>query len=380
MQKRSFDNLGVAASALGLGLMRLPTLEEGKINEEEAQRMVDRAMAAGITYYDTAYPYHGGQSEAFTGKALKKYDRKSFFLATKLPMWLLKEAGDVERLFHEQLAKLQTDYVDFYLLHALDAARWQTVLNLGVIETCEKLQAQGKIRHFGFSFHDEYPVFEQIITYRQWDFVQLQLNYMDVDSQQGIRGYELAQRQGVPVVVMEPIKGGSLANMPQDMYAPLLAADPGASPARWALRWVGSLPNVKVILSGMSTMAQLEDNIETFSPFKPLDDREQALIQDAAAAFAKRVRNNCTGCRYCMPCPNGVDIPGCFAAWNDYGKFANGAGTGNGYFRWRPEASRADKCVACGQCLEACPQHIAIIDDLAKMTAEFEPLKPADLR
>ena len=303
MEKRRMEGLGLETSLLGFGCMRFPTTADGKIDEAEAQAMLDRAIAEGVNYIDTAYPYHNGESEPFVGRALQKYDRRSFYLATKLPAWLVKSREDAERYFEEQLRRLQTDYIDFYLLHAMSGESYRKMVELGVVAYCEKLKEEGRIRYFGFSFHDSYEAFAEILGSRDWDFCQIQLNYMDAEEQAGMRGYRLAEEKGVPLVIMEPVKGGSLAVFADDITEKLRALDHEASTASFALRWVGSLPNVKVILSGMSTMEQVEDNLKTFSEFKPLSGREASVIEEIVDMIKGRVQNGCTGCRYCMPCP-----------------------------------------------------------------------------
>ena len=279
MEYRRMENLGISTSLLGFGCMRFPTDADGSINEQEVLAMIDRAYQEGVTYFDTAYPYHDGKSEAVTGKALARYPRDSYYLATKLPVWNVKTIGDAERIFSEQLERLQKDHVDFYLLHALNGERWKYAKELDIPGFCEKLRAAGRIRYLGFSFHDDYEAFEEILTSYRWDFCQIQLNYMDKDTQATVKGVELAGRLGIPVVVMEPVKGGSLANLPSEGVNELFEkARPGASASSWALRYVGSFDNVKVVLSGMSSMEQVEDNLSTFAHFEPLTDEEQAKI------------------------------------------------------------------------------------------------------
>ena len=249
METRKLEKLGIETSLLGFGCMRFPTTPEGGIDEAEAEKMMDKAIAAGVNYIDTAYPYHGGASEPFVGKVLKKYDRNSFYLATKLPVWKVEAIEDVDTVFCEQLSRLQTEYIDFYLMHALNKERFDRMVEIGCIERLEQLKAEGKIRYLGFSFHDDYETFERILNYRDWDFCQIQLNYMDAEEQAGLKGYKLAESKGVPMVIMEPIKGGSLAAFAEDITGRFRNLDPEASVASFALRWVGSLPNVKVILN-----------------------------------------------------------------------------------------------------------------------------------
>ena len=274
MKVKRFEKLGIEPSLLGFGCMRFPLTEDGKINEAEAEKMIDKAIASGVTYIDTAYPYHNGDSEPFVGKVLKKYRRDSFFLATKLPVWKVNSQEEALKIFEDQLKRLDVEYVDFYLLHALDSEKWQKVIEYDLIGMCEKLREAGKIRYLGFSFHDEYPVFKEILEYHNWDFCQLQLNYMDMDIQAGMKGYQLAEKMQVPIVVMEPIKGGSLANLPKDIAQKFLDYNPDASISSWALRYVASLSNVKVVLSGMSTYDQVLDNLKTFENFEYLNEND----------------------------------------------------------------------------------------------------------
>lgn len=372
MELRKMDKLGIQTSLLGFGCMRFPTTAEGKIDRVESAKMLKRAMDAGVNYYDTAYPYHNGESEPFVGEFLKDYPRDSFYLATKLPAWAVNELADAERIFKEQLERLQTDYVDFYLLHAMNKERWDKMRDLGVVEYLESLKESGKIRYIGFSFHDDYEVFEEMMEYRDWDFCQIQFNYMDTEEQAGLKGYELTVKKNVPLIIMEPIKGGSLANFAEDITSRFRAMDAEASVASFALRYVGSFDNVKVILSGMSTMKQVEDNLKTFSSFKPLSERESEEIADIVKTLKSRVQNGCTGCRYCMPCPAGVDIPGCFAVWNNYHVYQNYSAV---KWRWEEDmgdAKQAKNCIKCGKCEQVCPQKIAIREDLERAQADLD--------
>ena len=372
MEKRKMEKLGIETSLLGFGCMRFPVLENGEINEPEAERMLDKAIAEGVNYIDTAYPYHEGKSEIVTGKILKKYDRDSFYLATKLPLWQINSLEDVDRIFGEQLTKLQTDHVDFYLMHAMNKERWDAMRKLGVVERLEQIKAEGRIRYLGFSFHDSYEAFEEIINAREWDFCQIQLNYMDVEEQAGLKGYELAASKNVPVIVMEPVKGGSLAAFAEDIMEKFRAADAEASAASFALRWVGSLPGVKVILSGMSTMGQVEDNLKTFGCFKPLSGEEQKMMKEVRDTLKSRVQNGCTACRYCMPCPAGVDIPGCFGVWNTYHMYQNYNMVKRRWENELGEQKQAKNCVKCGKCEQACPQKLSIRKDLERAQADLD--------
>lgn len=284
----------------------------------------------------------------------------------------METAEDVDKYLNEQCDKLQTDYIDFYLLHAMNKERWEKVLEQGVIERLEELQEAGKIKYLGFSFHDSYEVFEEMINYRVWDFAQIQLNYMDTQKQAGLKGYQLAEKKGVPLVIMEPVKGGSLAVFSNEIMDKFHKLDPLASPASYALRWVGSLPGVKVILSGMSSMAQVEDNLTTFEAFRPLNEKEKQTINEVKEILDSRIQNGCTGCSYCMPCPAGVDIPGCFQAWNTYHVFQN---YHNVRWNWEEEigeAHQAQNCIECGKCERVCPQKLPIREDLKKAQADLE--------
>lgn len=372
MKMRKMDKLGIETSLLGFGCMRFPTNKEGKIDEKEAEKMLDTAIANGVNYIDTAYPYHGGESELFVGKALKKYPRDSFYLATKMPTGPVQTLEDAKRVFEEQLQKLQTDYVDFYLLHAMGKGSWKKFVELGVVDYCAKLKEEGKIRYFGFSFHDDYDVFEEILKYRDWDFCQIQLNYMDANEQAGLKGYRLTEKMQIPLVIMEPVKGGSLANFASEISDKFHELDAQASIASFALRWVGSLPNVKVILSGMSTMEQVRDNLKTFSPFVPLSKKESDTIEEVVKTITGRVQNGCTKCRYCMPCPAGVNIPVNFRIWNTYHMYQNYDMVKWGWEHELGESGQAKNCIKCGKCEALCPQKINIREDLEKVQADLD--------
>nr|WP_294485647.1 aldo/keto reductase [uncultured Anaerosporobacter sp.] len=375
MEYRKLDKLGIEISLLGFGCMRFPLSEDGSINEVESEKMIDKAIAEGVNYIDTAYPYHNGDSEPFVGKVLRKYDRSTYYLATKLPCWEIKSVADAERIFDQQLERLGQEYVDFYLLHALNRDRFNEMKELGIVEFCEKLKEEGRIRYLGFSFHDDYDAFEEILTYRDWDFCQIQYNYMDTEEQAGDKGYELTEKLDIPVIIMEPIKGGSLAELPEDITAIFKEADPKASVASWALRFVASRKNVKTVLSGMSTYDQVLDNLDTFSAFKALTSEEELVVERVAATIKSRVKNGCTACRYCMPCPAGVDIPKNFAIWNHHAMYGNAGHAKWAYFADFNEENRADRCISCGKCETVCPQKIAIRDDLSKVVSDMDKIK-----
>lgn len=372
MEKRALKRLGIETSLLGFGCMRFPTTADGKIDEQRAQEMLDKAIAAGVNYIDTAYPYHNGESEPFVGRALKKYPRDSYFLATKLPVWMVKTIEDVDRIFEEQLKRLQTDHIDFYLMHALGKEKWDEMRELGCVERLEELKAQGKIRYLGFSFHDAYPVFEEILNYRDWDFAQIQLNYMDIDEQAGMKGYKLAEERGIPLAIMEPVKGGSLAAFSDDIMKVFHEARPNASAASFALRYVATLPGVMTVLSGMSTMEQVEDNLRTFVDFVPMEEKEYRAIDRVKEIMNSRIQNGCTGCRYCMPCPFGVDIPGSFSVWNRYHMYQNYYAVNWNWEEMGRKNAQPKACKECGKCEQACPQHLPIREDLKKVQRDLD--------
>lgn len=367
-------------SLLGLGCMRFPLNEDGTIDEAQAEAMIGRALNAGINYIDTAYPYHKGESEPFLGRALKKYPRNSFYLATKLPVWLVNSVEDAERLFKEQLSRLQTKYIDYYLLHALDAGRWEKLVKEGIIEWAEAKKASGKIRHLGFSFHDTYPVFREILTYRQWDFCQIQYNYMDEHSQAGVEGLRYAHAKGIPVIIMEPLRGGRLVNLLPESAKELFAQDEEhRTPAELALKWLYDQPEVTCVLSGMNSMEMVEQNVKTASESLVgcLTPSDRELIEKVKDEIKKNVKVGCTGCGYCMPCPKGVDIPGTFRCYN--AMYSEGKKSGRRDYlqctAFRKDTSSASQCISCGKCEKHCPQHIEIRKELKNAAAELEDVK-----
>ena len=371
--KRKIDKLGIETSMLGFGCMRFP-LKDGKIDETRSAKMIEEAIRRGVNYIDTAYPYHNGESEPFVGKVLDQYPRESYFLATKLPCWQVKTLDDAKRLFASQLKRLHKDYIDFYLLHSLSLTRWHEMLELGVLEYCEELKRQGKIRFLGFSFHDSYEAFEEIASYKDWDFCQIQLNYMDTDEQAGMKGYALTEKLDIPLIIMEPVKGGLLANLPDAITEKFKEIDKDASTASFAMRWIGSLPNVKVILSGMSTEEQVNDNLNTFTDFKPLSTKESQAVKDIAAILKKKVNNGCTNCKYCMPCPFGVNIPENFHIWNNYGIYENKGDAIWHFTHDLSEKEQAKNCKKCGKCESDCPQKLSIRNDLALLQEQMNAL------
>jgi predicted aldo/keto reductase-like oxidoreductase len=365
MQYRKFGKLDWEASALGFGCMRLPTQggDSANIDEPEAIRMLHHAIDRGVNYLDTAYPYHGGNSERLVGRALKGGYREKVKLATKLPCWLVKTAGDFDLRLNEQLEKLQTDHIDFYLLHGLNKDRWPQMLSLDVLASAEKAMADGRIRHLGFSFHDKLEIFKEIVDgYDKWTLCQIQYNYIDVEEQAGTQGLEYAASKGLAVVVMEPLLGGRLVNPPQPVRELWSAAVRQRTPADWALQWLWNQPEVSVVLSGMTTMEQVKENIASaaVSGVATLTEAELALVGQVRVKYMDLCPIPCTKCEYCMPCPNGVNIPRNFEFYNGGAMYDNPAWARDQYTRWLAEDARASACLQCLDCEELCPQDIPI--------------------
>lgn len=369
MNYRQFGRLDFKVSALGFGAMRFPT-KDGAIDEAPATEMVRFAIDQGLNYIDTAYGYHRGESESFLGRALRDGYRDRVKLATKLPCWEVHEAGDFDRLLNTQLGRLGFEYVDFYLLHALNAGTWTRMRDLGVLEWAEKQIANGRFRYLGFSFHDSYEVFKQIVDEYDWTLCQIQYNYMDVNNQAGRKGVEHAASKGIAIAVMEPLLGGKLASAPAPVQAVWDSAPRKLSPVGWALNWLWNQPEISVVLSGMSSMDQVRQNIEFASNSRvgSLSVEELALFDQARQAYHDLTAVPCTGCGYCMPCSQGVDIPRNFATYNEGLMFNNPEPARGAYAWWKRSHEnnasnpdiRAAQCVQCGACEAKCPQSIPI--------------------
>lgn len=371
MEYRLFDKIGKPVSLFGIGCMRFPSIKAGDkdvVDEAEAIRMIRHGIDHGVNYIDTAYPYHDGQSETIVGKALKDGYRKKTFLATKSPVWRVKEYSDLERLLDEQLRKLDTDTIDFYLLHALNRDRWNKLQSLNVMDFMEKAKKQGKIRYICFSFHDSFEAFREIIDGYDWDMCQIQMNIMDMYEQATVEGLKYAGSKNIPVVIMEPLKGGKLATSGNDdIRAIWNRADVKRTPVEWAFRWLYNFPQVMTILSGVSTMEQLQDNLRIFADAKAgsMSEHELALVDQVREVYLNRTVVPCTGCEYCLPCPQGVRIPGVFTLVNESAMFDDAHGPRNHYREFYiPGKTDASQCVECGQCEAACPQQIPIIGKL----------------
>ncbi|MBR0459299.1 MAG: aldo/keto reductase [Victivallales bacterium] len=357
--RRPYKNTALTVPLLGMGMMRLPTKGRGIIDYEAARKLVERAMRAGINYFDTAWFYHKGESENCVGELLSKYPRESYYLADKMPCRVLETEADVDRIFKEQLRKCKVEYFDFYLMHALNARTWKKSQELHVYEYLKKQQAAGKIRLLGFSFHDNYQVLREIANAKEWDFCQIQLNYIDWKAYHSKEQYEILTRRGIPAVLMEPLKGGRLAKIRPEAEAILRKARPNDTPAAWAFRFAGSLPNVLVMLSGMTRMEHMEENIKTFSPFEPLTEQERLVL---AEAFGKDAVDAvpCTTCEYCLPCPATVNIPRVFKIYNGYKSSGDKEQFKKDLGALDAEDHGAKACVSCGLCLKKCPQKIPI--------------------
>ncbi len=369
MYTRTYKNVGPELSLLGLGCMRLPQTagENPVIDEQHALDMVDLAYSRGINYYDTAYFYHGGASEPFVGKALSRYPRESLHIATKMPVFKVETMADAETIFADQLAKLQTDYIDFYLCHAINAASFEKMEKIGLYDFLKAKKDAGIIKHLGFSFHDSPEALKVIVDAHEWDFAQIQLNYLDWEMQRANEQYQVLTDAGIPVVIMEPVRGGTLADLGEEANAILKAAHPDWSIASWALRYAASLPNVMMVLSGMSNMDQMADNLNTFDSFAPLSDADRAVLAEALAAFRRRTFVPCTGCKYCVDCPMGIDIPTVFTRYNQYALHKDAAAFKK-HLEALPEGSRPTDCIACGLCAGVCPQHIGIPELMSKIS------------
>lgn len=378
MKYRTFNKTGEKVSLLGIGTMRLPVLDgdSSKIDEKEAIKMIRYGIDNGINYVDTAYKYHNGASEIVTGKALKDGYREKVFLADKMPVWLAKEANDQQKIFEEQLKRTDVEYFDMYLIHNIDEFIWKRVLEFDTISFLEKMKDAGKIKHLGFSFHGETPeFFKEVLDYHDWDFCQIQLNYMDTEIQAGIKGLKYAGSKGIPVVVMEPLKGGKLTDVLPDSIKEYWNQAPiKRSPAEWALKWVANQPEVMTILSGVSSMEQLEENTKVLSDSEAnsLTNEELDIIKTVGEKYNQLIPYSCTNCKYCMPCPQKVSIPDIIEHRNEWELYNHNNKIKKDYLTFITPKRRASACIDCGQCEEKCPQHLPIAKIMSESAAIFE--------
>ena len=368
MNYRKFGNTGAEVSALGFGCMRLPINEDKTIMEEKAIAMIRHAIDNGVNYVDTAYPYHQGTSEIVVGKALKDGYREKVYLADKMPMPKLECADDFEKILDEQLQKLDTDHIDFYLLHALNRERFEEkVKKFNLVEKLEKAKAEGKIRHIGFSFHDDLATFKEIIDfYDGWEFCQIQYNYINTHHQAGTEGLKYAASKGLGVVIMEPLLGGKLANLAPHVAA---AFPEGKSHVEYALDWLWDQEEVSLLLSGMTEPEQVAQNLEyaSRSSVGMVKEEEREIYAKAKEIFDRASLVDCTKCEYCMPCPFGLNIPVIFAAYNKSASH----GMAPAKAEYEALEIKADACRACKKCEKVCPQNIKVSEVMPKVTKTF---------
>ncbi len=368
MKYRRFGKLEWKASALGFGAMRLPVIgnDASKIDLDEAEKMIIYAIDHGVNYIDTAYPYHRGMSEPLLGDIFRHGYRSRVRLATKMPTWLINTRQDLDKYFDEQLGRLKTEYVDFYLLHGLTGERWQKLTALNVLDWAEDRIEEGRMKYLGFSFHDEYEVFKNIVDgYDHWTMCQILYNYMDADFQAGTKGLRYAASKGLAVVVMEPIAGGRLAVKPPSEIQSIWDEAPNRkTPAEWALRWVWNHPEVTVVLSGMSSLQQVEENVASAEHSEPhnLSEQELQLIDSVSKKYRDLGFVGCTGCRYCLPCPQGVNIPEIISLYNEFFMKDRSDEVKNKYWEHITPESEAKRCARCRQCEKLCPQQLPISD------------------
>ena len=377
VSRRRYKNTDLTVPLLGYGMMRLPRLN-GEIDYDTVKKQVAIAMASGVNYFDTAYFYHGGQSEVCAGEVLSAYPRNSYMLADKMPVMFLagKTEEDQEAVFDDQLRKCGVGYFDYYLLHNLGDSRTAPFDDFHIWDFLAEKKEAGLIKNLGFSMHDKAEKLDEILTaHPEMDFVQLQINYADWDSPtvEARKCYEVARKHHKPIIIMEPVKGGSLAKLPEHIETLLRKQRPEDSTASWALRYAASLPGVMMVLSGMSNVEQMQDNIKHMGDFRPLNEVEHCIIAEAVSELEKMPQVPCTDCKYCVKgCPQNIAIPGVFRAMNNLMIYGNEEGA-RGNFAWETkDGGVPSKCIGCGACEEVCPQHIKIIDQLKKAVEMFE--------
>ncbi len=375
MKYRTMGKLGIKASAFGLGCMRFNGAASGDsvIDERKAVSLIRRAIDGGVTYIDTAYVYLDKTSEIVLGKALLDGYREKVTIATKVPPDLVNSRADLERILAEELEKLQTDHIDFYLMHAMNRQKWEHMKAIGAPEFFDDMKREEKIRYKCFSFHSSYEDFEYILNDWDWDMCQIQYNFMDINNQAGTKGLELAGSKGIPVVIMEGLLGGRLASAPDNVQALYDAFPVKRSAVEWAFRWLCNHPEVAVVLSGCNEAEQIDENLRIFDTVDTgiMNEAELKLIDEVREAYISRTKIGCTGCRYCMPCPNGVNIPGIFSAWNNWSLYGTNPKEDWMFRMIRDKNNGADNCVSCAACEAACPQHLNIIESLVSAWSDL---------
>jgi len=370
MQYRTIPKLGIDLSLFGVGCMRFPMIQnesdENVVDESISTPVIRHAIEQGVNYFDTAFVYSGGEkNEIALGHALRDGYRDRVYIVTKIPVHKVNEPEDLERILNKQLENLETDHIDFYLLHALDKDNWKKMQEMGAPAFLDRMKEAGKIKYACFSFHDDAETFRQILDAYDWDMCQIQFNFMDIDNQATLAGLRYAGEKGIPVVIMEGLLGGKLAKAPDNVQALYDAFPVKRSPVEWAFRWIANHPEVATILSGVTCMEQCDDNLAIFDRCAAgvMTDEEEDLIAQVRDAYNSRTKAGCTGCDYCMPCPAGVRIPRVFATWNNHALYDPNGMAGSARYKWLIDKENdASKCVACGACEAACPQHLPIIE------------------
>ena len=377
MKYRTMGKLGIKSSAFGLGCMRFNGAPSGDsaVDEQKAISLIRKAIDGGVNYIDTAYVYLNKTSEIVLGKALLDGYREKVTIATKVPPDMVHSRADLEAILSEELKKLQTDHIDFYLMHAMNRQKWEHMKEIGAPQFFDDMKQEGKIRYKCFSFHGPYEEFEYIINDWDWDMCQIQYNFMDINNQAGTKGLELAGSKGIPVVIMEGLLGGRLASAPDNVQALYDAFPAKRSPVEWAFRWLCNHPEVGVVLSGCNEAEQIDENLRIFDTVEAgiMTPEELRLMDDVRAAYVSRTKIGCTGCRYCMPCPNGVNIPGIFSVWNNVSLYNVDPKSDWQFGGILRNNAGADRCVGCGACEAACPQHLGIIDALQAAWKDLNP-------
>ena len=380
MQYKKFKKSDKKTSLLGMGAMRLPQDEEGRANRDEGIELIRYAIDQGINYIDTAFTYHGGMSERILGQALKDGYREKVIVADKMPVWLIKSDEDVSRYFEKQLKRLELECIDMYLVHNIIQANWQKTKKYNVLAFLDEMKKQGKIKHIGFSFHGDFALFKEVIDAYPWEFCQIQLNYLYKDQQATLAGLEYARERGIDVIIMEPLKGGRITEkVPPTVQAIWdKAVASGAvpadrSPAEWAFKWVASRPGVSLVLSGMSSRKQIDENVAIFSKddIDEMSEGEMAVLDEVSLEYNSKIKYQCTGCEYCLPCEKKLDIPYIIEKLNSWYAFGKNPSTKLEYKTWIAEGYHASDCIHCHECEKKCPQGLPISDIMLDAEEQF---------